>query len=212
MARAKNLPRVISSSEPIDVPRRFDYKQGLFQANRRLPGPKSPSGRTGMDATRPAVCGIALARAGMPAGAVSGSPATWVAPLPPPSPRGRRPCRCGVPAGFPPCLGRVPPCGLVLDGPSSPLVLGSPRPPEQASLPGPGRATRPGPLRAFRRREVGRGRPDLLGGSGEAWRVILRPPYPSRSANRDMKCGLQSGLDSTAATSGICWVFRSRYR
>jgi hypothetical protein len=55
----------------------------------------------------------------------------------------------------------------VHDPPISPngfrrLLLGSPRPPEHASLPAPGRATRPGHQLVFRRRERARGRPDLL--------------------------------------------------
>src|SRR5262249_5020294 len=38
-----------------------------------------------------------------------------------------------------------------------------------------GGAARPGDLRPFRRREVGRGRPDLLAGGGEKRRLILSP-------------------------------------
>ena len=54
----------------------------------------------------------------------------------------------------------------------------------------------PGDLRAFRRREVGRGRPDLLAGGGEEGRVI---PRPARQSSR----GIPRRIALTPADSCI---------
>ena len=64
------------------------------------------------------------------------------------------------------------------------LLLGSPRPPEQASLPAPGRATRPGHLWVFRRRERAPGRPDFLCRCCEAAGVTLAASRPLRQGER----------------------------
>ncbi len=66
--------------------------------------------------------------------------------------------------------------------PSTPAHLPSPDAGADVAAPGRARAG-PGDLRAFRRREVGRGRPDLLPGGGEAGRVIACLAVPELSKN-----------------------------
>jgi hypothetical protein len=107
--RARNLPRMFPEVRQLTRPAVLTTNNGYSRLTGGCLGREALPGGQAWMPPAPAVSVTAPAKAGMPAGAVSVSPATWVSPRPRLSLRGRRPCRCGVPVGSPPCLGMVPP-------------------------------------------------------------------------------------------------------
>ena len=90
--------RVATIRQPrIDTHSRLDYHRRLIQINRRTPEPINPSGRTGMDATRPRRIRDSARRGWYALWHPSGSPVTWASPRPPPFVQSRRFRPCAAP-------------------------------------------------------------------------------------------------------------------
>src|SRR5262249_46336236 len=90
-----------------------------------------------------------------------------------------------------------------------------PPPNSGADLAAAGRTARPGDLRPLRRRDVGRGRPDVLPGSGETGRLTLpsSPPCPSGAMSDLLKNSLDRADNCTynyRGGDGVARSWRSR--